>query len=48
MNSMSYTALESYAYHNALVKKYFSTTTNFSRTYLRTYSDVSNPDSVAM
>ena len=48
MNSMSHTALESYAYHNALVKKYFSRTTNSSRTYLRTYSDVSNPDSVAM
>ena len=45
---MLYTVLESYAYDKVLVIKYFCTTTDFSRTHVRTYSDLSNPDSVAI
>ena len=45
---MLYTVLESYAYHNILIIKYFSTSTNFSGALLHTYSDLLNPDSVAM
>ena len=41
---MIYTVLESHAYDNVLVMRYFCTTTNFSHTYVRTYSDLSNPD----
>ena len=40
---MTYTALESHAYDNVLVIKYFCTTTYFSLTYVRTYSNLSNP-----
>ena len=44
MKSMTYAALESYAYDNVLGIKYFCTTTNFSCTYARTSSYLSNPD----
>ena len=40
---MTYTVLESHAYDIELVIKYFCTTTNFSCTYVHTYSDFSNP-----
>ena len=40
---MTYTTLESHAYDNVIVTNYFRTTTNFSHTYVRTYSDLSNP-----
>ena len=36
MKTMPYTLLQSYAYDNVLVKKYFCATTNFWRTYVRT------------
>ena len=41
--NMAYTVLESHAYNNVLVIKYFCTTTNFSFTHVRRYSDFSNP-----
>ena len=47
MKSMTYTVLESHGYDNVLVIKYFCPTTNFSHTYARTYSDLSNLDEVA-
>ena len=40
---MTYTVLESRAYDNVVVKKYFCTATNFSRSYVCTYCDLSNP-----
>ena len=41
---MAYTVLHSHAYGNVLVIKYFYKTANFWRTYVRTYSDLSNPE----
>ena len=40
---MTYTVLEPHADDNILVIKYFFMTTNFSYTYVHTYSDLSNP-----
>ena len=40
-----YAALESYAYDNILVIKYFCITTNFTRIYVCTQSDLSNDQS---
>ena len=40
-----YAALESYAYNNILVIKYFCITTNFTRIYVCTHSDLSNDQS---
>ena len=40
---MTYTVLESHAYDNVLVIKYFCATTSFSCAYVRTYRDLSNP-----
>ena len=42
MKSMTYTVVECEAYDNVLII-YFYTTTNFSRTYIRTYSNFSKP-----
>ena len=44
MKSMTYTVLEFHAYDKVKVVRYFCTTTNFSRTYVRMYSNFSNPD----
>ena len=41
--NMAYTVLESHAYNNVLVIKYFCTTTKFSLTHVRRYSNFSNP-----
>ena len=43
MKSMAHTVLQTYAYDNVLVIKYFCTTINFWRLYIRAYSDLSNP-----
>ena len=37
MKNVTSTVLESHAYDNVLVIKYFCTTNNFSRTYVRTH-----------
>lgn len=46
MKSVAYIVLQSYAYYNKLVVKYFCTTTNFWRTYIHAYSDLSNFEQV--
>ena len=43
IKGMTNTILESHAYDNVLVIKYFCTTTIFSRIYVHKYSDFSNP-----
>ena len=46
MKSMTYAALESFAYDNLLVIKYFCLTTNFPHTYVHMYSDLPNAGAV--
>ena len=45
IKSIMYAALESYAYDNILVIKYFCITMNFTRIYVCTHSDLSNDQS---
>ena len=46
MKSMTCIVLESYAYNNVLVIKYFCAITNFSRTYSPASSGLSNPEEI--
>ena len=48
MKNVTSTVLESHAYDNVLVIKYFCTTNNFSRTYVHTYNDLSNPGTLSL
>ena len=46
MKSMAYIVLQTYAYDNVLVTKYFCMTTNLWCSYICAYSDLSNPEGV--